>query len=163
MIRWLSIDEWTNLSHLLQTARWNFLQTHFTEVFIVLCKLSPLCVLQEDKTDPSDLWLLPYVVWDCKKKYNLLSTEIVLAILSQHLFQVGGKGSENVHETTSYVLFCLSQNPLLLTLKYNSEFFTYSPESTATVNFINRPQYVVDVWVWLCSCAGAITCSQQFF
>lgn len=71
------------------------------------------------------------------KKYNILSTEIVLAILSQHLFQVGGKGSENVHKTTSSVLVPLSPNSLLLTLKYNSEFFT----------FIHRPQCVVDVWL----------------
>lgn len=102
MIRWLSIDEWTNLSHVLQTAPWNFLQTHFTEVCIADYANSVLCVCPSKRQNWCPLisdhfHMLTKIV----KNYNCLSVEIMLPILSLHLFQVRGKGSEDVKETTS--------------------------------------------------------------
>lgn len=80
--------------------------------------------------------------------------------ISQHLFQVGGKGSENVHETTSSVSL---QIPCCL-LWNTSQIFTYSPECTATVNTplftSSTDQCEVDDSARV---PVAFTCSQHFF
>lgn len=65
-----------------------------------------------------------------KKTCNLLSTEIMLAMFSLHLFQVGGKGRENVHETTSHCSrLSLPKSPGAHFEIHQSVLYLYSPES----------------------------------
>lgn len=106
------------------------------------------------RTDP--------LISDCfhmlsKKNSNLLSTEIMLAMFSLHLFQVGGKGNENVHETTSHCSrlflpkspgahFEIHQSVLYLQPRICTEPQTQSTHLREVSHHrINKPQYVVDV------------------